>query len=809
MKTVDEILKRIETLNSLEKYQEIIDTIEALPVEQLNNQIIGELGRAYNNNGEYNKAIEILKTIETEEKNTLRWNYRIAYSYYYLDDYENAEKYFLKANEIDPDDDEIKDYLLNIYIDLSKSILNEEKQDEAIEYALKAKNYIRNDDNKVQVYSYLAWMYDRIEAYDIAEEILKSIINCQSDQRNETWIYSELGYCLGEQNRYEESLEALLKATELGRDDIWINSQIGWTYRILENYEEALKYLSKVKELGRDDEWINAELGICYKESSRFEEALQFYLVANEQSNGKNIWLLSDIAWLYGVLDKFDDELEYLDKVKKLGRNDTWINAEYGKVHARIEKYEEALKYFRKAKKLGQDDAWINIQMAICFKRLDKLKKALEHYLIAEKIEDYDKDIWLLSEIAWTYDGLGKYKDGLKYLKKIEKLGRKDCWFYTEYGFCLMRSKKYKDAITKYKKGLQVKEETNEEIYLNSQIGFCYRILGNIKMALKFHLKAKELGRNDAWLNTEIGICYKELDKYEEALEYYLLAYEEDKEEIWLLSDIGWIYNELDRYEDALQFLLKAEELGRDDAWLNAEIGQCLGRLEKLDEGIERLKKALELLEGDKTDHNVSEKIFINSEIAWLFGRKEKSNPEEALHYLYVAKELGRDDAWINSEIAWELAYNDNKDEEAIEYFKKAIELGRDDEWIWSRIANVYFDLKRFEEAFDAYSKANKLVKNSWYICNIGRCLRRLGKYEEAIKKLEQSRKLSLKEGDVVDLEDLELAYCYAALGDKKKAEKHMKLSIDSLGTRATNEKDLKEQFDEIKEMISVLSKPS
>jgi len=176
---------------------------------------------------------------------------------------------------------------------------------------------------------------------------------------------------------------------------------------------------------------------------------------------------------------------------------------------------------------------------------------------------------------------------------------------------------------------------------------------------------------------------------------------------------------------------------------------------------------------------------------------------------LNVAKALGRDDMWINSEIAWELAYNDDKAKESIKYFEKAIKLGRKDEWIWSRVANIYFDLERYKDALDAYSKAYKLAKNSWYICNIGRSLRRLGKYEEAVKKLIQSRKLSLKEGDVVDLEDLELAYCYAALGDKKKAEKHMKLSIDSLGSRAENEEHLKEQFDEIKEMISVLSKPS
>jgi len=737
MKTVEEILTKIESLDNLEKYQEIIDMIEELPVEQLNSQIISEQGRAYNNIGEYNKAIEILKTIETEEKDTRRWNYRIGYSYYFLDDYENAEKYFLRADEIGPDDDEIKNYLLNIYIELSKKII-EENQEEAIEYALKAKNYIKTEDNKVQVYSYLAWMYDRIEAYDIAEDLLKSIINCKTDPRNEIWIYSELGYCLGEQHRYEESLEALLKASEMGRNDAWINSQIGWTFRILGKYEEALEYLFKAKEFGRDDDWINAELGICYKEIDKFEEALEAYLLANERNGGKSIWILSEIAWIYGVLDKFDDELNYLAKVKKLGRKDEWINAEYGKVYARIEKYEEALKYFKKAKKLGQDDAWINIQMAICFKRLENLKKALEHYLLAEKFKDYKKDIWLLSEIAWTYDGLGKYKDGLKYLKKIDKLGRKDCWFYTEYGFCLMRLEKYKEAITKFKKGLQVKEELNEEI-----------------------------------------------------------------------SDIGWLYNELDRYEEALEFLLEAEKLGRDDSWINAEIGQCLGRLEKYDEGIERLKKALELLEKDKRRNNTGEKIFINSEIGWLIGRKENSNAEEALYYLNAAKALGRDDMWLNSEIAWELAYNDDKAKESIKYFEKAIKLGRKDEWIWSRVANIYFDLERYKEALDAYSKAYKLAKNSWYICNIGRSLRRLGKYEEAVKKLIQSRKLSLKEGDVVDLEDLELAYCYAALGDKKKAEKHMKLSIDSLGSRAENEEHLKEQFDEIREMISVLSKPS
>ena len=394
-------------------------------------------------------------------------------------------------------------------------------------------------------------------------------------------------------------------------------------------------------------------------------------------------------------------------------------------------------------------------------------------------------------------------------------MGRDDCWFNTEYGFCLMRMQKYDKAIEKYKHALELKEELNEEIYLNCQLGFCYRLLEKYEEALKYHLKGQELGRNDAWINIEIGLCYKELENYEKALEYYLVAYEQDKEDTWLLSDIGWIYNELEKYEDGLQFLLKSNELGRKDSWIYAEIGQCLGRLGKYTEGIEKLKKALEILDEDKTNENRQERIFINSEIGWLYGKIENSDPNEALHYLYAARDLGRDDQWLNAEIGWELGYNDkDKDEEAVKYFERSIELGRDDEWVWARVANIYFDLERYEDALKAYNRAYELEgaykegKDSLYICSIGRTLRRLGRYEEAVEKLLESRRLSLEEGDGVDLEDLELAHCYAVLGDKEKAEEYMKLSLDALGTYA-EEEYLKKQFDEIKEMINVLSKPS
>ena len=55
----EEILQKIESLYDLDKHQEIIDMIEALPAEQLNTDLMGELGRAYNNIEEYEKGLEI------------------------------------------------------------------------------------------------------------------------------------------------------------------------------------------------------------------------------------------------------------------------------------------------------------------------------------------------------------------------------------------------------------------------------------------------------------------------------------------------------------------------------------------------------------------------------------------------------------------------------------------------------------------------------------------------------------------------------------------------------------------------------
>ena len=205
-------------------------------------------------------------------------------------------------------------------------------------------------------------------------------------------------------------------------------------------------------------------------------------------------------------------------------------------------------------------------------------------------------------------------------------------------------------------------------------------------------------------------------------------------------------------------------------------------------------------------EDRINQRIFINSEIAWNYGRLEEAYPEEALKYLNIAKELGREDEWIHSEMGYQLGYNPETRKEALEHFEIAMELGRDDAWIFEVTGTVLLNFDRYEEALDYFRKAYTKDEDGWYLYSMGECLRKLGRYEEAIEVLLESRQISIDEDDVVDGEDLELAHSYLGIGDKDSAQKYLDLARDSIDKQGTLNDDIKAEIEEIEKGIFSLN---
>jgi len=378
-----ELLEKIERLDELWKYQEIIDLIEALPTEQLDTELIVELGKAYNNIENYEKGLKILKSIENEEGDNALWNWRVGYSYFFLKDYIKAEKYFLKAYELEPDDEYARDFacdfLIGTYTALSKLESRNGNSEKAIEYAFESRKYAYDEEGRVETDFFLASLYNRYMKYAEAEEILKSIL--AETQKDEERLF-ELVYCLFKQEKYEEVIQRLNHTLEVEdkeneKEIVYIYSLLVWCYHQLGDYEKALEYQIKFKEKAHSQ--IGYQLGYDPK--------------------------------------KVEEVLEHSDRAIELERNDAWFFEVKGVILLDIGRYEEALDLFKKAYELA-NHGWYLYSMGRCLRGLERHEEAIKVLLESRQVSLDKNDVVDGEdfELAYCYIGIGDKENAQKYL---------------------------------------------------------------------------------------------------------------------------------------------------------------------------------------------------------------------------------------------------------------------------------------------------------------------------------------------------------------------------------------------------------
>lgn len=115
-----DLLKQCEIWHENDEYQKIIDALEALPEEARTPETDSELARAYNNLADYTtpegkamlrRAIALLKPHEEHFQSDHFWNFRMGYAYFYLYQEGIALRYFEKALEACPGDEDTQEFI--------------------------------------------------------------------------------------------------------------------------------------------------------------------------------------------------------------------------------------------------------------------------------------------------------------------------------------------------------------------------------------------------------------------------------------------------------------------------------------------------------------------------------------------------------------------------------------------------------------------------------------------------------------------------------------------------------------------------
>ena len=212
-------------------------------------------------------------------------NALLAENYFYLEDYQNSKKNYLKLdskdsiygwyaktrlvrikskiennesaiNFLNKSFNELDNPTVKNYVDLANFFKDFEKYEESIKYYTKALNIISNDHLLYPKILHRRGMsYERLKLWEKSED---DLIQSLSLVPEEPYVLNYLAYSWLERNiNLEKSIEMLEVAFNKKREDPYIIDSLGWGMYLTGRYEEAEKLLQKAVKLMPLDPIVN------------------------------------------------------------------------------------------------------------------------------------------------------------------------------------------------------------------------------------------------------------------------------------------------------------------------------------------------------------------------------------------------------------------------------------------------------------------------------------------------------------------------------------------------------------------------
>ena len=170
--------------------------------------------------------------------------------------------------------------------------------------------------------------------------------------------------------------------------------------------------------------------------------------------------------------------------------------------------------------------------------------------------------------------------EALGIYQEVIDMNYADADIFQKAGYCLQKEKRYKEAISAYRKADVLKPD---HIWTIRHLATCYRQLRDFASALEYYRKVEAMQPENRNVTFFIGSCLAEQERYEEALQCFfkLDLMENDCIKAW--RAIGWCSFVSGKSEQAMRYyekVLTLKPIATD--YLNAgHVALRLGNMEK------------------------------------------------------------------------------------------------------------------------------------------------------------------------------------------------------------------------------------
>ena len=719
---IEYLLLKSKILYSLNRYEDCISTSMAILEKGKNEEAEMLIGKSYYGMGKYEEAESYFEDILAGDMENRDALYYISLSLHNMGEPERAVQFFERAIEKyeKVPKDLIENYaeslfmlerydsVINIlenfeektpfmYLILGKTFYNMEDYKEAVDYLNKIEDEKLDGEKKY----YLALCYINLGNYEDADYILSSF----KEEKGDILYYHALA--LFKLSNYEDALEKFRKYSEEGNKDV--NFYIALCLYNLGKYEESIKFF----ELGEkeNEESLKYE-ALAYVKIKDYENASKFFNICKKKD------LMTPEMWyLYALsLENLGKKsLKYYERAWKEGFRNEEIAYKLVNIYYERGEFSKAEEFANEAAKYGKEGRlqaakvyMENGKFEDAYKLLEglegedisllrgKLLIKLERYNEAERIL---KDIWEVPEASYELSKLlvkrEKYLDAMNYINKGEEFG--DLSY--ERMLCYFKLEKWEEAGNIAEKLMNSGKNVREATRI---LGLSLFSLKKYKECVNYLEKSREFGEN---VDYYLGISYYNLENYEKAIKYL----ENCGSEVCKRYKAMSFYN-LNKYEDALKIF---RELDTEES--REYSGICAYKIGNYNLAIEYLKG------NEKYREELAESYFMMEKYEEVIELNPKNKRLLGLSYFYT----GRYEEAIK-------ILNEIKDKSGEIYYYLSIsslQIGEYDN------AKNYMEMAKkngYEEDVSAFE---------------GFIAYKMGKYDDAIKLLKESKKYGREYG--------------------------------------------------------------
>lgn len=290
----------------------------------------------------------------------------------------------------------------------------------------------------------------------------------------------------------------------------------------------------------------------------------------------------------------------------------------------------------------------------------------------------------------------------------------------------------HRDAVDHYKKCLIYHPGNNYALF---GLADCYKALNQYQKAIEIWEQYLLHDNRNITVLTRIADAYRKVRDFRKSKAIYLRVLEMEANNPYALIGLGHLHYDFKEYRDALYYWQRMVEAQGDavDIRVLTSIGNCYRKLKQFDMGVPYFEKAL---------------------------AKEPDN-------FYAL--FGLADCYRGT----------GAQAKSLEFWNRILDRDPRNKVILTRAGDAYRGMNDLDEAAKYYERALNIEFDVYAVLGLATISRQQGKVQEAAESL---RRLVQNDPKNYRLH-LELAHCYLALGEKRKAEETLQ-DFQRLGIR-------------------------